>query len=53
MFGAHNPYEASVDALNEAILACERAIMVAQDLPPTRGRSDIWDAADSAPSAVA
>jgi hypothetical protein len=48
MSWVHNPYQASLDALDQAMTACERAMMAAEELPPAEGRGEVWDAADGA-----
>jgi hypothetical protein len=48
MLWRNNPYQSSLEALEQAIIACERAIASAEELPPSKGRSDVWDAAEGA-----
>ncbi len=41
MFGYHNPYQATLDGLEEALSLCTRALHEAADLPHAKGRGDI------------
>jgi len=41
MFGQLNPYQAAVDALEEAVTACDRACGAAEALPFGRGGREV------------
>lgn len=46
MFGHHNPYQATLDGLEEALSACIRALRAGiGDLPHAKGKGEIEEAA--------
>jgi hypothetical protein len=43
MWGSSNPYQAALDAIEEAVDACQRAMAASENLPLAKGGRDVHD----------